>query len=368
MKRSHLEHFRPICPWCRSQRDEAYLLVLAQQIVANEEEVWEGTLHCSNPACQKEYPILDGIPILIESTRAFVSENLHFFTMRDDLSETMESILGDCCGPGSSYDSRRNYVGNYAWDHWGEFDPVERLPKTQPGSIVRLFEELWHRGQPLLRETPIHALEIGCSVGRGTWELAKKTKQPVLGIDLHFGMLQLAQRLLKTGKVRYSLRKTGVVYERCEYEVPIQAEAPLLDFWLADALSLPFLDLSLDWITSINVLDCVQQPYLKLQQMAQRLRPGGLAAFCTPFDWSPNATPMEGWIGGHSQRSPSGGRSEAKLREVLSPGQSGNSLGNLQLVDEEQSFPWKVRVNDRSAVEYSAYIAWAKRLADPRPS
>ena len=43
-----------------------------------------------------------------------------------------------------------------------------------------------------------------------------------------------------------------------------------------------------------------------------------MAAFASPYDWSPNATPLAHWIGGHSQRSASGGDSATELRRILS--------------------------------------------------
>src|SRR5205085_12367722 len=36
------------------------------------------------------------------------------------------------------------------------------------------------------------ALDVGCSVGRSTFELAQRGAAPVLGVDLNFSMLQVA--------------------------------------------------------------------------------------------------------------------------------------------------------------------------------
>ena len=56
-------------------------------------------------------------------------------------------------------------------------------------------------------------------------------------------------------------------------------------------------------MTSINVLDCLPVPMQHLHSLGTLVAPDGSVLLSTPFDWSPNASPVEAWIGGHGQRS-----------------------------------------------------------------
>ena len=104
--------------------------------------VFEGVLVCSNPQCQCEYPIIDGVPIIVAQVRTYVSQGILPIITRTDLSDTMESLLGDCCGPGSSFDVQRQHLSTYAFDHYGDLDPQETEDApVPPGSVPRLVKE-----------------------------------------------------------------------------------------------------------------------------------------------------------------------------------------------------------------------------------
>ena len=56
---------------------------------------------------------------------------------------------------------------------------------------------------------------------------------------------------------------------------------------------------------------------------------GGDAIITTPYDWSDAATPLEQWLGGHSQRGGVQGDSAAMLRSLLTPGGHPQSVQGL---------------------------------------
>lgn len=70
---------------------------------------------------------------------------------------------------------------------------------------------------------------------------------------------------------------------------------------------------------ALNVLDCVANPRELLVSLASVLRTGGKISLTCPYDWSPGATPVEAWLGGHSERSDSNGAPEKVLRSLLTP-------------------------------------------------
>ena len=246
MRRDHFERLRPICPVCRLQGRDALPLVLA--VVAEEAagDVEEGILRCANAACLHEFPILDGIPVIVPQLRELLSGWIDRVRSRRRFSESIESLLGDCCGPGTAYDDERQRRSSYVWDHWAEFDPQEQAsaaPTVRPGAIARLLKSglalsAW---EPLPTDGAI--LDVGCAVGRTTCELAQIFGQPVLGIDLDISMLRLAREIRDSGWVEYPRRRVGIAYDRRRFEVDrrlAQQANPLVDYWCCDATALPF--------------------------------------------------------------------------------------------------------------------------------
>lgn len=360
MRRRHFEALRPICLVCRSpDGDEAPLEVArVEREVAG--DVLEGVLVCTRARCQREYPVLDGVPLLIPAIRQFVAENLYGLVQRDDLSATLEGVLGDCAGPSSWLEVTRQHLSSYAWDHWADLDPAEAplSPSLEaaPGGLRRVLAT----GLELAPEAPPGPrLDAGCGVGRTAFDLAARGDDLVLGVDTHVPMLRLASRVLRQGVVRYPRRRVGLVYERREFPVALPG-AERVDFWCCDATNLPFPRGTFAMAASLHVIDCVGSPVDHLAALGRALRPGGVAVIAAPYDWSPAATPVEAWLGGHSQRAPHEGASEAALRHLLT-GDLARELG-LELAAERADLPWAVRMHDRSLVRYSTHLVVARAL------
>ena len=135
MRREHLDAIAPVCPTCRDA-EHTFPLRLAAVWAEDGEHVVEGVLHCSNSRCLREYPILDGVPVLVANLRAHVQGNPGAFFAPAPMHPNLESLLGDCAGPDSPFERQRRAVAQYARDHWGALD--ERQP-GQPCPALRLF-------------------------------------------------------------------------------------------------------------------------------------------------------------------------------------------------------------------------------------
>ncbi|MGF1583635.1 MAG: methyltransferase domain-containing protein [Gemmataceae bacterium] len=365
----HFERLSPICPLCQVQGRGAFPVEIAAvwhettyrqtDVPRNDRSgdsetngvILQGLLHCTNSACQCEYPIIDGIPILVPDVREYVSSRNHQITAREDLADELEGVLSDCCGPGSAYETDRLYASHYAWGHYQDLDKRESANDFQVGDFVRLLGTMVSE---LLGEQGDKFLDVGCSVGRGTFYLAETTGALSLGVDLNFSMLRLAHRVLRDGVVRYPQRVGGIVYRRREFPVKFP-NRKLVDFWACDAMALPFAPDSFDGISALNVLDCVASPIQLLNDLTKLSRPGGRFQLTSPYDWTTAATPLECWIGGHSQRGPYRGSPEMLLRAILTPGAHLQSLPNVQIVTEICDFPWTVRLHERSVVNYRVH-------------
>jgi ubiquinone/menaquinone biosynthesis C-methylase UbiE len=139
------------------------------------------------------------------------------------------------------------------------------------------------------------------------------------------------------------------------------AGTDLVDFWVCDAVCLPFGDDTYALAASLNLLDCVQSPYDHLKEMARVLLPEAGALIATPYDWNPNATPVEAWLGGHSQRSPHHGASEAMLHSLLAEGKHPQAVRTLEVVSELGAVPWHLRLHDRSSVRYQSHMTVVRK-------
>jgi SAM-dependent methyltransferase/uncharacterized protein YbaR (Trm112 family) len=328
--------------------------------VAREESghIIEGVLHCSNPQCLREYPIVDGIPLIVRNIRQYVADNMLAIYGRRDLGECIETMLGDACGPASGFEVIRQQLSSYCWDHYADFDQSEVMEEPRPGSVARILKA----GLELVGAIPNGPiLDVGCSVGRGTFTLAEGVDQLVLGVDLHFPMLRLASDILRRGRVRYDRRRVGLVYDRREFTASFESSTRV-DYWACDAAALPLATGAFSLAVGLNVLDCVYSPIELLNSISRILKPGGKVLLACPYDWSAGATPFEAWLGGHSQRSPMKGSSIDVLGSLLTPGAHPSSIAELKRITERDGVSWHVRLHDRSTMIYKVHLVVAQRL------
>ena len=359
VRRSHFETLAPVCPVC-AIRERRSTLEIATVLREEPGHVVEGIVRCTEPACLSEFPIVDGILYLLSGLRELVARDIDQILARDDVSSDLESLLGDCCGPGSRFDSKRQQLSTYGWDHWADLDPAEETSATgaRPGATVRLLAAGLERAGEL---PPGPVLDLGCAVGRAAFELAAAARGPVLGIDLNTAMLRLAVGALRRGRVRYPRRRVGMVYESREFGVSL-ASSGQVDFWACDAEALPFPAGSFAAVVGLNFLDSVRSPVAALASLMRVLVPGGKAILACPYDWSPAATLLESWIGGHSQRGAHRGASEQMLRLLLTPGAHPASLDRVRIIAEEEALPWHARLHDRSTVDYRTHLVVVEKL------
>jgi SAM-dependent methyltransferase/uncharacterized protein YbaR (Trm112 family) len=333
MRRAHFDALRPVCPVCKTGP-----LSIAHAAREENDDLLEGILTCTNAECSREYPVIDGIPILVAPIRAWLTANPLQVLLRDDLSPEVESLIGDVLGSGSQYDTLRQHTGIYAHDHY----------ESHSARAILLRSAGVPPAVPPASRRP--SIDIGCATGGTTFTLAEQTHSMTLGIDLNFAMLRIASRALREGKVRYAHRRVGLVYDR--RELPFDSpHKDLVDFWCCDAAALPFPEATFSLATSLNLLDCVHAPRDLLHEVARVTN--GTVVLATPYDWSTNATPVESWLGGHSQRGPHRGASEPVLHALLAE-------AGLTVVSEEPHVPWRVRLHERSSIDYDVHLVVAR--------
>ncbi|MBI2689436.1 MAG: methyltransferase domain-containing protein [Acidobacteria bacterium] len=332
---------------CWITRQSASTLRVTHAVRKEGDDIHEGALVCPERLCQREYPIIDGIPIILANPASWAENQLPYVLRRDDLTTFTQSILGDLAGAGSPFDRERGNNGIYAHAHWALEDPA--------------YLQLFRAARALLTHPPSGLwLDIGCSTGRGTFELANITSELAAGIDLNFSMLRLAESIRRTGRARYARRRVGLAFDFVDDPVP-PFDARNISFWCADVSTIPFAAGTFSGALSMNMLDCVPQPLQLLCETGRVLQPGAEAVLATPFDWAAGATEAAAWLGGHGQRAPHQGSSLAELRRVLSPDcQAGLDTG-LFIEAEADDIQWRLRTHERAITEYQVYLARLRR-------
>ncbi len=345
MFRAQLDALGLICPVCRLQGRGEQPIRLGVTLRAEGDDIIEGALVCDEPACRREHPIIDGIAVVVANLGGWAQHQLDAVLRREDLSPWMTSLLGDAAGPGTVLDNERRNLSTYATAHWASDEAAGGFP-----ALLRAAFALAPPRGGL-------CLDLGASVGRGTFALAAAGATAAIGIDLSFAMLKVGERARRTGRVTYEQRQLGIVYEGREHAAPDPAR---VGFVCADVLNLPVKTGAASYAIDINVVDCIAEPLVHLAEVARVLASGSAAIVATPYDWQPNATPLGNWLGGHSQRGALAGSPEATVRALLAGGAADAHLG-LALAAERERVPWRLYVNARSTMEYAVHVMHLQR-------
>ncbi|MCP3128892.1 5-histidylcysteine sulfoxide synthase [Shewanella sp. KJ2020] len=144
------------------------------------------------------------------------------------------------------------------------------------------------------------ALDIGCSVGRASFELAKVFDH-VDGIDFSARFIQQAYALTEQGEKRYTIRTEGDLQEfksASLAKLGYQNEAKKVNFMQGDACNLKPIYTGYDLVYASNLIDRLQDPKHFLGSIGQRINQGGYLVIASPYTWLEDYTPKEKWLGG----------------------------------------------------------------------
>jgi len=142
---------------------------------------------------------------------------------------------------------------------------------------------------------PRRALDLGCAVGRSSFELAAKVPE-VIAIDFSRAFIRAARKLAKNGSLRFPLKLEGDRRQITTARAPSGRLRKRVCFRTGDALHLPDLG-KFDLVLAANLLDRVRDPKRLLEKVLPKLvRPGGLLLLTSPYTWSEEFTPRSRWL------------------------------------------------------------------------
>jgi 5-histidylcysteine sulfoxide synthase/putative 4-mercaptohistidine N1-methyltranferase len=201
-------------------------------------------------------------------------------------------------------------ISQYAEFHYGrEYYGVANFAAEVVGIAVEAMA-----GRPLRR-----ALDIGCAVGRGSFELAKHCPE-VTGLDFSARFISVGVQLRERGHFSYTLTEEGELqsYQTADLAaLGLTGTADRVHFFQADACNLKPLYRDYDLVVAANLIDRLHHPRKFLEDIADRILPGGLLVITSPYTWLEEHTARTEWLGGFKRGGENLSTFDA-LREILS--------------------------------------------------
>ena len=161
------------------------------------------------------------------------------------------------------------------------------------------------------------ALDLGCAVGRATFELARHCSE-VVGIDFSHRFIEIARHLQQRGSTSYAYVEEGLLTTPATAEVPAEIDRSRVTFEQGNAQALRFDLGQFDVVLMANLVDRLRDPKQCLNALPALVRTGGQLMLTTPCTWLEDYTLRSHWLGGFSQD----GRPDktlATLQAVLDP-------------------------------------------------
>ncbi len=141
------------------------------------------------------------------------------------------------------------------------------------------------------------ALDLGCAVGRSTFELASVC-QEVIGIDYSKSFVSIAENLRRRGSLKFQIATEGDLTIPATAKVPSGINRSRLRFEQGDATKLRNGLGQFDVVLMANLIDRLYDPRRCLEQMGGLVKAGGRLVITSPYTWLEEYTPRRNWLGG----------------------------------------------------------------------
>jgi putative 4-mercaptohistidine N1-methyltranferase len=156
------------------------------------------------------------------------------------------------------------------------------------------------------------ALDLGCSVGRSSFELARHCKE-VIGIDYSQAFIDAANRLVVEGQHPATRLDEGSATTQLMVEVDPEIDRSQVSFEQGDAQNIREDIGRFDLVIACNLICRLPEPMRLLRRLPELIKPGGQLFITTPFSWLEEYTPSGNWLGDGAQDSFAG------LQKALQP-------------------------------------------------
>ena len=251
-----------ICPECLDKDKNKEVLLTADIQRETDDEIIEGRLNC--PDCGSQYDINEGVAVVVPEKTLPITRNMAGY---------------------GSFSMRSSYL----WSHYSEFfngpDATDAYKKWAAAFNPR-------KGR---------ALDIGCAVGRLTFEMTK-THDRAIGIDTSLSFIRAARNIMTRKRLEFDLIIEGEITDRRSSILDPGFKYENAEFIVADAMALPFRSDCFATASSVNILEKVPDPSLHFSEVNRVMdRSNARFLFSDPFSWDETVSSPNLWLGGRNE-------------------------------------------------------------------
>jgi len=293
-------------------------VLILESLTGAGDECIEGFLSCNT--CNSQYPIIQGVPIVLQNFHDYARQRIMTYgkwiidSKSSKLKEFLRSVGTKIHFPTSNdlYEENNSLYKAYLYNHQNHHLDYRLLSlfrrKIEPDHIYKML------GKKNLNLKGI-GLDIGCSIGSSTFELAKRLPF-VFGVDLSFSFI------LKARKIMHDKMSKNV------------------EFIVSDAINLPFESRFFQSIIALNLVDRVD-PNKLIVAIDRCINHNGKLILIDPYHFvNENNNDQFDSI---------------QIRKII------EKLG-YKISSNESHIPWILKMNERSYIFYFVDFIVANRV------
>ncbi len=192
--------------------------------------------------------------------------------------------------PDNPYESDK-LVSEYLLFHYGTAEEI--LPASAPPDMRGALDFAVRTQAHFSDGESGRALDLGCAVGRSSYELARRFPK-VIGIDYSHAFVQAAAAIAEA-PLPYTRLDEAHLSTSLEARLPAGIDPSRVHFEQGDAMNLrPDLG-AFDRVHAANLLCRLPEPERLLKRLPALVSPGGELILATPCTWLGEFTPPENW-------------------------------------------------------------------------
>jgi SAM-dependent methyltransferase len=200
------------------------------------------------------------------------------------------------------YETER-YLHEYLLFHYGQ--PRDLCPfDFIPRELLRFHERIRKECLlPVVKASAgraatghVRALDIGCAVGRFTFELTRVADE-VIGVDNSKRFILTARSIAERRSIKTHIHESGAKFSSCRLLLPKGVRPSKVRFQVCDAQKLEiFAKKSFDIVAAVNLICRLSSPLAFLNQLPRIVAPGGQLVIASPFSWLKEYTSPREWF------------------------------------------------------------------------
>lgn len=185
-------------------------------------------------------------------------------------------------------------LAEYLLFHYGTEEEILPPGRDWPAGMSDALDFAVRTPQHFSKTQAERGLDLGCAVGRSTFEMARHCDE-VVGIDFSHAFIHAAETLRSSKPLPYSRCEEAAQVTLLEARLPQNLRQGHTRFLQGDAMDLPS-DLGVfDRVHAANLLCRLPHPERLLERLPSLVKAGGELVLATPCTWLAEFTPPENW-------------------------------------------------------------------------